>query len=395
MKHHLWLGLGILLLVACTPKTPEVTGTKIKGSEGGTVKADNPDDGELNIDKGSLVKDAIISVGKTTPPAAPADSGIEGGFTALWVKSTGISVKPQPGKQEIELPCNSGIRLKITFPANTPAEKANLLEMFQITRQDGAVFWQALPSKVNMASHYVVGCLNGLPEGESVYTLGVYNRLRMAGGTSQEVVKVDGQLLQKSYTAFRTKYVAPPQIAQQAIVVLPKIEIMGPAGWNNNQPFTYTLNPAQTSALTFSAPTPPVSGDYHYSYNNGQRTYMGTFQINKDLVLARPSNLQLTPNFGETDATFTINWTAPAGADLATQQATVSLLNSSDTTPLDTKSGPSPLVLTVNNFSFSDTYAFCILAWSKNPLTTPFPEQVNEARNCIPFSNNTLTSKLQ
>lgn len=386
MKKYIWLTLGALVLAACSQPTPKQVGETVKKGEEKTITAGS--DGELKIDKGKLANDAIISVGKVTAPTPPANSNISGGFTALRVNTGSIALRPTVSKQETTTPelfCESGFTLKITYPADT--QNAAKLRMYRT----GNPWVKLTPTVVNLEKHYVLGCMasDALNVGQdAIYTLGIpLTGLKVSGGTSQETVNAGGVLEQRNYTAFRLLWIAPEQASRQAINVNPMVKITGPAGWNDNQVYQVGLNPALSKTLTFAADVPAVTGTYNYSYFDGATEHTGSFNIDSTQKLARATGFAVTP-VATQNATFNFHWNAPAGADLASQQSSVTLLGSETSAALDTKTGPADKVLTIPNFDPLASYAFCVFAWSKDPISTPFDQQVNESRGCYTYTSN-------
>ncbi|WP_034343821.1 fibronectin type III domain-containing protein [Deinococcus misasensis] len=370
MMDRRWLLLGLLALAACSPQTPPPTGTKIKAGEGGTVLADNPQDGQLDIDKGKLLEDAIISVGLTTTPNPP--TGVTGNFNALAVRVSGIQGRPIPDPLETGISCPSGLRLRISFPANTP--RANELRIYNTDNG-----WkQLVPYQVNLQENHVVGCMASLKAGTSVYTLGIpESSFNMSGGTSENFAAQGQEVFPKSLTAFRMKYqgTLPPDPSMTY-----KVTLTGPEGWNNNQPYQRALSPDTSAFEAFSVDAAPVSGTYTYSYSDGVKTFSGTFNINAQSTLPRPSGLQVTRK-PQTSNTFSVSWTAPEGIPLFLQETTVFQLGENPAL-LASDVGGSPAELTLPNFDPQKTYAFCVLAYGQNPQTTDFGVQVNESRSC-------------
>lgn len=375
MMDRRWLLLGLLALAACSPQTPPPTGTKIKAGEGGTVLADNPQDGQLDIDKGKLLEDAIISVGLTTTPNPP--TGVTGNFNALAVRVSGIQGRPIPDPLETGISCPSGLRLRISFPADTP--RASELRIYNTDNG-----WkQLVPYQVNLQENHVVGCMASLKGGTSVYTLGIpESSFNMSGGTSENVASQGQEVFPKSLTAFRMKYQGA--LAPDPSVTY-KVTLTGPEGWNNNQPYQRALSPDTSAFEAFSVDAAPVSGTYTYSYSDGVKTYNGSFNIDAQSTLQRPSGLQVTLK-PPTPNTFSVTWTAPEGIPLFLQETTVFQLGETPTL-LASDVGGSPAELTLPNFDPQNTYAFCVLAYSQNPQTTDFAVQVNESRSCTTSIN--------
>ncbi|GEM47437.1 hypothetical protein [Deinococcus cellulosilyticus] len=381
MKYRSWIALGALALAACSPQTPPPpAGELIKKGQPGTVTAGT--DGELQIDKDKLAKDAIVSIVKTNPGNPP--SGVSGGFTALRIKVGSVATRPAINKQEVNLPelpgCETGFRMKISFPAET--ENASDLRMYNVTNG-----WTELhPYFVNLQQHYVIGCMADLnpllEQGEvnQTYTLGIPSTFKMAGGTSEDFAKSNNEIFPVSRTAFRINYVGalPPAGTTQKNFV-----ITGPSGWNDNKTFVNSFNPRTNRSMTFNVDTPPVTGTYQYTYNDGIKEHSGQFQINSEQVLARPSGINVTPS--NQAGTLTVDWTPPAGAALNMQQVTVSLLSDNSTSTLGSAVGNHPVNVQVNNFDAQKTYAVCVFAFSNDPVTTPFPNQVNESRFCTTY----------
>lgn len=370
MMDRRWLLLGLLALAACSPQTPPPTGTKIKAGEGGTVLADNPQDGQLDIDKGKLLEDAIISVGLTTTPNPP--TGVTGNFNALAVRVSGIQGRPIPDPLETGISCPSGLRLRISFPADTP--RASELRIYNTDNG-----WkQLVPYQVNLQENHVVGCMASLKGGTSVYTLGIpESSFNMSGGTSEDFVYQGQEIFPKSLTAFRMKYQGA--LAPDPSVTY-KVTLTGPEGWNNNQPYQTVLAPDNSAFKAFAVDATPVSGTYNYTYSDGVKTYNGSFNIDAQNTLQRPTGLQVTRK-PQTTNTFNVTWTAPEGAALVLQETTVFRLGDNPAI-LASDVGGSPAELTIPAFDAQSTYAFCVFAYSKNPQTTDFAVQVNESRSC-------------
>lgn len=380
MKHPFLLALGLLTLIACgSPNPPASKGTKIKASDGGVVGSQQPGDGQLEIDPGGLLADLEVTLDRPeTNPEPPA--GIEGGFTPLRVQIGNISTRPLP----MELP-NCKIRLRINLPANV--SNSSELMLFKVL-DAGQRNWRKLQSFEtieNDTGSYLRGCLDGLKDGD-LYTIGRFKSTFGFSAGTAEVVEApssptNGQLVPVSNTLFRVQYTAPQ--VQGLPTPNPVITIDGPSNWHDGVPYQLEYTPSGKVTL-LTVPLAPVSGTYKYEFDDGVKVHKGEFVLDANALLPRPARVTATPS--DLANAFNISWAAPKLADPNGQQAEVFLFdqnwNPQNSTPIDQKTGLSPLTLSITDYNPQASYVFCVNAWDKAPFITPLTEQVNISQAC-------------